>query len=71
MENFLKLIAQRRIWASVIGIIVFTVQFLGIDSGNIDVNSLTDAMVNIGIALGALITAILSAFSYFKPKKNG
>ena len=69
MDKFLELIAQRRVWAGVIGAVVFALGILGVqwtDAGG----ELPDLLMEVGKALGALVVSVLALWSYLKPKQK-
>ena len=68
MENILELLKQRRVWAGIFGSITFLLPVFGVKY-DMDVNTLTDLFTNLGLAISALLTAVLPIWSYFKPKK--
>lgn len=62
--NITELLAQRRIWAVIVGVTAWSVPTLGLD-----VPVLTDLLTNVGTETGGLIAAVLALWSYFQPKK--
>lgn len=68
METFIKLISQRRIWASTSGFVSLLLMILGVQY-NLDMQGFTDALQNTGIAVANLLTILLPLFSYLYPKK--
>ena len=59
---------QRRIQASLAGSIILATTLLGIDF-DVNIESLTEQISQIIVALSALATTLLPLFSYFFPKK--
>lgn len=69
MNKILELIKQRRVWASVIGVVLFLAGVFGVDWG-VDSTKLTDLVTNVGVAVANLFAAFLALWSYLKPKQK-
>lgn len=69
MNQILELLKQRRVWAGIIGVVAFVSTTLNLGLG-IDVEVLTNLFTQFGLALAALIQALLALWSYFKPKDS-
>jgi len=67
MQTFLNLIAQRRVWVTFLGIVVFITTSLGI-AFDIEIPVLADLLTNFGVAIVALVQAGLAIWSYLAPK---
>lgn len=68
MNTVLELLSQRRIWAGIVGIVAFVVTALNLGL-DIDVPVLTGLLTDVGMAMAALMSAVLALLSYFRPKK--
>ena len=67
MEKIIELLAQRRIWAGIVGFVAFLAQLLELD---IDTEALNKLLMETGSAFATLVTAGLALHSFFKPKKK-
>ena len=67
MNQIIKLLSQRRVWAGIVGVITFIITTLGLTQ-NYDGVVLTDLLTAIGQALAALIPAVLALWSYIQPR---
>ncbi len=70
MKKLLKWLRQRRLWAALVSGGLFVLGMFGVLQ-NLDAETLTNLLVEVGKAAAALITAVLALHSYLKPKKNG
>lgn len=68
MEQVIELLKQRRVWAGIVGSVTFTLGMVGVTL-SYDSVQLTDLLLAVGQALGALIPAVLALYSYLSPKK--
>ena len=68
MNTLITLLSQRRVWAALVAVLLFSLPRLGIDVINAP-EELTALFSTLGEALATLIITILSLHSYFKPKK--
>jgi len=66
--NWLELLKQRRVWATIVGVIAFLLTSFKIEFG-VDQGTLTDLLTNIGVAVSSLVSAGLALHSFLKPKK--
>lgn len=67
MDKVLHLIGQRRVWAGILGVVVFILTTLKVNL-DLDIPLLTELLTSAGVAAVALVQAILSLWSYLKPK---
>ncbi|MBI4137446.1 hypothetical protein HY469_05280 [Candidatus Roizmanbacteria bacterium] len=68
MQKVLELIKQRRVWAGIIGVVVFVFAAFNF-SPDIDAPVVTDMLTAIGVAVASLVQAVLALWSYLRPKQ--
>lgn len=66
--SFYDLLGNRRVWAGIVGFTGFLLTVLGIEK-NLNVETWTELLANLGSALAMLIPAILAIWSFLHPKK--
>jgi len=66
--KILELLKQRRIWAGIFGAIAIILPMIKVNV-DLDVNGLTNAVMDLITAITAISTMILPIISYFKPKQ--
>lgn len=64
MNQILTLLAQRRIWITIVSTLAFFLPSLGLD-----IPVVTDLFTAFGGALASVVVAGLALLSYFNPKK--
>lgn len=69
MNQVLNLLSQRRIWASLVGVLMFALGILKV-TWDVDVPVLTGLLTDLGTAVSSLIMAGLALWSFIKPKEN-
>jgi len=67
MKTILQTLSNRRVWAGILGVLVFALGALKI-SYDIDVPVLAGLLTDLGTALSSLIMAGLALWSYLRPK---
>jgi hypothetical protein len=67
MKNILELLRNRRIWVSIIALVMFGLTITG-HQLDVDQNTLADQLTTVGSALADLTIAVLSVYSFLKPK---
>jgi len=65
--KILELLKQRRIWAGIFGATAIILPMLRVNV-DLDVNGLTNSMMDLVTAISAISTMILPIISFFKPK---